>query len=51
MVAVVVVMVGRGGGGYQSSSRNNVNVEQAGDRCFVERKRLGDRRQGEIEQE
>ena len=32
-VELVVVV---GGGGYQCSSRNNVSVEQAGDRCFVE---------------
>lgn len=24
-------------GGYRCSSRNNVNVKQAGDRCFVEK--------------
>lgn len=32
VVEVVVVVVG----GYRCSSRNNVSVEQAGDRCFVE---------------
>lgn len=42
--------VGGVGGLYHSSSRNNVNVEQAGDRCFMER-RLGDRRQRKIEHE
>ena len=31
-VVVVVVVVG----GYRCSSRNNVSVEQAGDRCFLE---------------
>lgn len=33
--------------GYHCSSRNNVNIEQARDRCFVEK----DRRQRKIEQE
>ncbi len=34
VVVVVVVVLW---GGYHCSSRNNVNVEQAGDRCFVEK--------------
>lgn len=32
-----MVCGGGGGRGYHCSSRNNVAVEQAGDRCFVEK--------------
>ncbi len=31
------VCVKREGGVYHRTSRNNVNVEQAGDRCFVKK--------------
>lgn len=37
---------GRGcGGGIAASSKNNANVEQAGDRCFMEGERVRNRRE------